>query len=167
MELLVDIVGYSYDRQKNAYDRRPSFFHGSSRPHIPGSTLKGLPKTTEFSGRRSRDGISVEEFVESHRPSGEISRLSGIYLVKERADLNFVGASERYVYLMQPVGHVTKADFRWFEELLDIAHDERFKSNKRAAQFAQGYWSGNPRPRQRRPLWEYLASAVTILEDVT
>ncbi len=130
-----------------------------------GTVLKAKSRKTEFSDRVSADGVNVELFVENLRPATEVSRLKSIFMVEKRSMLNYLGAAEDYVYLVKATGHVTKANFAWFSELLSLARNGKLLRNTRAVKCAVNYWKATPvigqgLPSYRKDGFEYLASSV-------
>lgn len=139
------------------------YYHGGSVRHKEGEFIRAEKKRTEFSDRRSKDGVSYEDFMEAHRPSGKVSRLQCIYLVKDRADLNRAGATEEHVYEVKVVGYVTKVHWGWFSALLG---ERKLKNNPKAVEIAKKYWSGAPNTRRSQFPFEYLASSVQFIKEV-
>ena len=156
-------------------------FHGSSQPHKIGSILRAKKRSTEWSHRKIH-GVEVEQIVESRRPLGEISRLQCIFMVSKKECLNIAGASEDYVYLVEPRGHVTKAHFGWFSHILGLIFDvddpppntrplSKQKLMKQIFAAADNYWAGIPYRKIDRMTggsgaWEYLAKEVVIIKRV-
>lgn len=150
------------------------YYHGSSRAHKIGSIIKAVKsRPTEFSDRISTvDNISVEDFVEQYRPPNLPSRLQCIFMVDDVADLNMAGASEDYVYEVEPVGTVASCDFGWFQQLLGIIFDQEedgskigFLNNPEAIKMAKMYWNGKPSSYEGSHR-EFLASQVKIVRQV-
>lgn len=122
-------------------------------------------RPTEFSNRTSKDGYSVEGFVDSYRPSGAVSRLKCVFVVDNVDDLNLAGASEDYVYEVEPIGKVTKAYFGWFSKVLMSAFSGKLKDNKTAEKAAQNYWKGIPM-KSSNMAREYLCDGFRIVRLV-
>lgn len=157
--------GYSYDRRQTTN----LFVHGSSvKQQIGGVVRATKNRPTEFSHRKSVDGIRIEDYVESQRPKGEVSRLRSIFMVKDRKTLNHAGASEDYVYIVKAYGHVTKANFGWFAEIMTMTGEGEkmpLKDNKWAVEYAHNYWHGVPY-NGPGAVWEYLASEVQFVKEI-
>lgn len=145
-------------------------YHGSPVPLKVTSTLRARPRHSEFDDRVSVDGVSVEEFVESYRPSTAVSRLKCIYGVNSVGDLNVAGASEDYVYEIVPIGNVTRAHFGWVSKILRLVFNKQeLLNNPKAIKFAKAYWSGVDCPASKDyapAVREVLCSAVKIKKQV-
>lgn len=88
-------------------------------------------------------------------------------MVQDVKKLNHVGASEDYIYLVEPIGNVTKANLGWFTDLLYLAH-ENSPDNKLALKYIENYFSGKPYNGKNgwANHWEFLAPAVKILKQI-
>lgn len=121
----------------------PSLYHGSPNRLVVGGVYESRTRRGEFYPRRDKDGLSVEEFVESFRPPEAPSRMKCIFAVTSRRHLNFAGASESFVYAVRPVGAWVLCHFGWFSALLGLVSDGiRLRKSKKASALARGYWSG-------------------------
>jgi hypothetical protein len=156
-------------------------FHGSSKPHKIGSILQAKKRPTEW-GHRKIYGVEVEQIVESRRPLGEISRLQCIFMVRKKECLNLAGASEDYVYRVEPIGHITKAHFGWFSHILGLLFDleepppdykplSKPELMRQIFAAADNYWAGIKYRKIDRMTggtgaWEYLTKEVRFIEKV-
>lgn len=162
MTLLSRVVAAKYAATGGAN----TFVHGSPKPLSLGAVFKARPFVSEFAHRISVDGISVEDFFESQRPSGAVSRLKCVYAGLHARDLNKAGASTDYVYLVAPVGKVTKAHWGWFSLVLGLIGDkEPLKGNETARMYAKNYWSEKNCPGSVH-VWEALCEGLVILREV-
>lgn len=148
-----------------------SLYHGSPKPLEAGLIYEARPRRGEFYDRTDRDGLSVEEFVERFRPENLPSRLRCIFAVSSRRFLNFAGASENFVYSIQPLGRISLCHFDWFSRLLGlVSGGVHLNKSKKAADFARKYWSGewnaSPRHFAGIELWENLCEAIKVIKEV-
>lgn len=141
----------------------PLTFHGSTKPQKVGKVIVGQRRETEFSDRRSVDGVYFEQLVESLRPTHAPSRLQGMFSAEQVKDLNLVGAAEDYVYVVEPLGRVVRVHFRWLSAVLGLFFDGRpARGNKTMERLIRGYWSGREPPKS---LKTYGLDAPEIISD--
>jgi hypothetical protein len=141
------------------------YYHGSSKPLEIGQVLAARERPTEFSNRTSKDGYNVEGFVDSYRPPEAVSRLKCVFAVDNVDDLNLAGASEDFVYEVEPIGKVTKAYFGWFSKVLVSAMSGKLNGNKSAEKAAENYWKGVP-PKGYNMVREYLCDGFRVVRLV-
>lgn len=151
-------------------------YHGSSKPHAIGSVLKARKRPTEWSAKRFA-GVNIEKFLESVRPKEEVSRLESIFMVKKVECLNLAGASEDYIYRVEPKGHITQAHFGWISYLINLLLDEEepLPGQTRKGEMAlrremftaaDNYWAGAPCVKGCKlgpSAWEYLTKEARIV----
>jgi hypothetical protein len=142
------------------------FFHGSSVEHKVGSTLIARSRPTEFSDRFSRDGVNVEEFVDNLRPDGFVSRLHCVFVVDDINALNLVGASEDYVYEVEPIGKITVANLGWFIKVVDQAFLAKIKNRPSVEENAKNYWLNAPNA-PFDDVTEYLCESIKIIKQIS
>jgi hypothetical protein len=156
------------DLEKDVYGNS-TYYHGASKPLKLKSIIKAKPWKTEFSDRVSIDKIRFEDFVESLRPNHLPSRLKCIYTVSDVEDLNIAGASEDYIYEVDPIGKIHKADFGWLSEILHLIFDkEKLENNQKAINYANNYWNSVPcNISDVETPWEYLSDGIIVFDEVS
>lgn len=155
------------DLEKDKYGNT-AYYHGASKPLKIGSLIKAKSWKTEFSDKRSIDNINFEDFVEKLKPANKPSRLKCLYTVSAVEDLNSAGASEDYIYEVDPIGRVHKDDFGWLSEIMGLMFDEeKLANNKKAIEFAKNYWNSVPcNISDVETPWEYLSDGMVIFKQV-
>ncbi len=162
MTLLSRVVAAKYAARGSA----ETYVHGSPKPLSLGAVFKARPFVSEFANRISVDGVSIEDFFESHRPSGAVPRLNCVYAGLHAEDLNKAGASTDYVYLVTPVGKTTTAHWGWFQLVLGLIWEKQpLKGNAKAEKYVKSYWSRKFCPGSTG-VWEVLCEGCVILREV-
>jgi hypothetical protein len=134
--LVTGIVSALYLAKRNAH-----YYHGSEKPLKKGTVLIAKKRPTEFSKRRSIDGVRLEKFVADNRPNGSLKREEAIFTVSDRKDLNAAGASEKYVYEVESLGKTQNVHFSWLTRLFSRSHDYEIGKSKLAKQLARNYYN--------------------------
>jgi hypothetical protein len=148
------------------------YYHGSSKPLKIDSTLVARARRTEFGRRKSRDGVYVEEYSDAiAKKLGVPPRSNCLFMVCDRRCLNMLGASEDYVYEVQPNDDVFKLNFSWFQALMEVADDEGLIGNDKAYKFARNYLEGTPigtnfPPYVYKDQYEFVTLSFTIVDKV-
>ena len=163
----VSLLLEELDAEKDKYGN-VAYYHGASKPLKVGSLIKAKQWKTEFSDKYSVDKINFEDFVDKLKPANKPSRLKCLYTVSDVEDLNSAGASEDYIYEVDPIGRVHKADFGWLSEIIGLMFDgEKLENNKKAIQFAKNYWNSVPCDiSDVETPWEYLSDGMVIFKQL-
>lgn len=131
---------------------QPQLILGTTRPAMVGDVFKKVRTPTEFADRFTR----VEEaFVRV----GQLDRQTAIYALNERDRpcMNHMGAPEKYVYRIRPIGEVLRCDFGWFHQALNV------HSFAKAKALADKYYRGEIHPKHAQVLsprtdWKQITS---------
>lgn len=141
-----------------------AFYHASSKPLRAGTVLHA--KCRKHVPYKSIDGVPYEKFVEAHRPAHEVSRDCAMYSVSDERALKTLAPGRKYTYEVEPVGHVTVADFEHFAELMA---EGRVLNNPDAVRSARNYWQAQCRTQSGESCTpnptttEYLSPALRVV----
>lgn len=146
------------------------YYVGSRRELTPGSKLHG--RAPDHGSGDDVDEVAsrrVEALFETHRPVPALSRMKSVYMV-DTADADLIeraGGRADHIYEVSPVGSVSRNDVGWWPAMFDeaMAETEGLADETAIGKIARSYFAGEARDAQ--PTWEYRASEVVVLREVS
>jgi hypothetical protein len=130
------------------------YWHASQKPLPVGSVLHSIGSPSTI----------TPSLVDEVRPPGTPKRAEHLFMVRDPDCFEELGQDlgENLIYRVKPTAPVRRADFRWIEEVYNIAADDPdYKENPKAIRAAKNYWSGKKHPRSACTD-EYLTTAFKV-----
>jgi len=134
----------------------PKYYHGSSSPLPVGAVLKA--KATKL-----YRGGPLGEVMEEMRPSEAPPRFKTWYMTTDPCAILDAGGDPNNTYEVRPTGPVTPANYAWFRKFGDEILAGKNVPFRRAARYAQNYWSNAP---SEDPEYEWLAPEIEVVKKV-
>jgi hypothetical protein len=142
------------------------FYHGSRNELAIGTVLtarsEGYVNGSGMDDLEREAHFRTEEILEQHRPTGANSRKTAVFMVIDPDDIDYAGGYNDYVYVVEPLGPVTKCNLAWYSELYNHCFDEVKEAE--AAELAKRYWAAEP--KDDGDLYEFLTTKARITSAI-
>lgn len=142
-------------------------YHGSRKKFRTGTVL--IPQKTGYVSGSKMDVIErdahfrIESILEKYRPPNAIPRKDAVFMVTDPEEIDYAGGYNDNIYIVEPLGPITRCNMAWYTELYSYCWDEEIDETL-VAGFAQHYWSGYPKGDS--DLYEFLTSKAKIISIV-
>jgi hypothetical protein len=137
---------------------RNIYYHGSGKKLPIGTILRPDPNYVQNWG-----GNTFYQILEKYRPPNMISHRQAVFMCDNLEDLDLAGASDRFIYKVQPLGIVQKHDLNWSSEI-DVLTSDDDVDEETLKKAAMHYWRGDP--HYNESVWEYLTPYAVVVDLV-
>jgi hypothetical protein len=128
------------------------YFHGSGIWLPIGTILRPSPDYEKNWGP-----TELYPILERYRPATYRRQADSVFMCSDE-DLDAAGGGTNWVFVVRPLGPVTRHDLNWGSRICcGISDGEKEPT---LLQFARNYWAGTP---SYDPLWEYLTPSAEVL----
>jgi len=132
------------------------FYHGSSI-FLPVGTIL-VPQSNYEDNWGHTDFYHI---LEKYRPNHCPAHRDAVFMCESDEDIDLAGGGTEFVFIVEPLGPVSKHDLNWGSEISANIVEPDGKINKDVEFFAKQYWAGVP--HHNESVWEYLTTSARII----
>jgi hypothetical protein len=130
------------------------YFHGSDRLLSIGTILRPQPGYVERWGH-----TPFYQVLETYRPPRMLAHHEAVFMCDNEDDIDCAGGATDYIYVVKPMGKVTRHDLNWSSQI-DCDFSDGAGKNELGL-LALHYWGGQP--HENESVWEYLTPSAIIV----
>lgn len=132
------------------------YYHGSNI-FLPVGTILVPQQNYEISWGQT----DFYPILEQNRPKHCLAHKNAVFMCASDEDIDLAGGGTEYVFVVKPLGPVSKHDINWSSEI-SVALCEKKKSLQQdLIYFSTQYWSGVS--HNAESVWEYLTTSAEVL----
>ena len=134
------------------------YYHGSYIKLEIGTVLKGRNEKYE----RDWNNTDFYNILEFYRPKDKISHKQAVFMVHDEDDIDLAGGATDWIFVLQPLGTVSKHAMNWASEISALISDGYEFDSAEVYNAALNYWNGTPHTNES--VWEYLTKEARIID---
>jgi hypothetical protein len=139
-----------------------NFYHGSIKELEIGLCL--LSQVNGYVQSESEESCrGFEDFMESLRPEGKISRFKAVFMADDIYEIDNLGGYTDFIYLVKPIGEYSTHDLAWYCKARDYFGEGE---EVEAKEYALKYWSGEVYEKAEESVFEYMVESAEISVEV-